>query len=72
MKNRTLIIALSFLAVLICLLLIMLLFYTVPPSLLIVLALTIGMITGICTAFLIIGLVRNIRNKRAEKGQIIS
>jgi hypothetical protein len=72
MKNRTLIIALSFLAVLICLLLIVLLFYTVPPSLLIVLALTIGMITGICTAFLILGLVRNIRNKRAEKGQILS
>jgi NhaP-type Na+/H+ or K+/H+ antiporter len=68
MKNRTLIIVLSFLAVLICLILIVLLFYTVPPSLLIVLALTIGMITGICTAFLILGLVRNIRNKRSEKG----
>jgi len=67
MKNKTLIIVVSFLAVIICLILTALLFYAVKPVSLIILSLTIGVITGICIAFLILSIIRNIRNKRSEK-----
>jgi len=67
MKDKVLIIGVSFLAVIICLILTVLLFYAVKPVSLIILSLTIGVITGICITFLILGIVKNIRNKRTEK-----
>lgn len=67
MKNKTLIIVVSFFAVIICLILIALLFYAVKPGSLIILSLTIGVITGICITFLILSLVNNIKNKLPEK-----
>jgi hypothetical protein len=67
MKNKALIIGVSFLAVIICLILTVLLFYAVKPVSLIILSLTIVVITGICIAFLILGIVNNIRNKGTEK-----
>jgi hypothetical protein len=67
MKDKALIIGVSFLAVIICLILTALLFYVVKPVSLIILSFTIGVITGICLIFLILGIVNNIRNKSAEK-----
>ena len=66
MKNKTLIIIVSLLAVLICLIMIVLLFYSVTPRFLIVLSLTIGVITGVFITILIQTLVKNIKNKRSE------
>jgi high-affinity Fe2+/Pb2+ permease len=71
LKNKTLIIIVSFLAVIICLILIALLFYAVKPASLIILSLTIGVITGICIAFMGLGIVKNIKNKRSEKEKSI-
>ena len=62
MKNKTLIILLSFLAVSICLIMIVLLFYSVAPRFLIILSFTIGTITGVCIATLIYNLVKKIKN----------
>jgi len=66
MKNKTLIIVVSLLAVLICLIMIELLFYSVTPRFLIVLSLTIGVITGVFITILIQTLVKNIKNKRLK------
>ncbi len=66
MKNKTLIIVVSLLAVLICLIMIELLFYAVTPRFLIVLSLTIGIITGVFITILIQTLVKNIKNKRVK------
>jgi high-affinity Fe2+/Pb2+ permease len=71
MKNKTLIIVASFLAVIICLILTALLFYAVNPVSLIILSLTIGVITGICIAFLILGIIKSFKNKRPEKEKTI-
>jgi hypothetical protein len=67
MKNKALIIGVSFLAVIICLILTALLFYAVKPVSLIILSFSIGVITGICIAFLVLGIINNIKNKRTEK-----
>lgn len=66
MKNKILIIVLSLLAVLICLIMIELLFYSVTPRFLIILSLTIGIITGVFITILIQTLVKNIKNKRLK------
>jgi len=64
MKNKVQIIVVALLAVLICLILVALLFYSVTPRFLIILSLTVGIITGIFMTVLIQTLVKNIRNKR--------
>lgn len=69
MKNKTLIIIVSFLTVLICLILTALLFYSVAPESLIILSFTIGVVTGVCILALIINLRDIIRAKRLEKNQ---
>lgn len=66
MKDKRIIIIASFLAVLICLIIITLLFFAVTPGFLVILAFTIGVITGVCMMALILYLVNNIRNKRSE------
>jgi Na+-driven multidrug efflux pump len=67
MKNKSLIILVSLLAVFICLILLVLLFCAVKPEFLVVLSFVIGMVTGICTAFLILGLRNTIRDRRAKR-----
>jgi hypothetical protein len=66
MKDKRIIIIASFLAVLICLILTGLLFFAITPGFLVILAFTIGVITGICIVALILYIVKNIRNKRSE------
>ena len=66
MKNKSLIIIVSFLAVIICLILATLLFYSVPPDFLVILSFTIGVVTGICILALIISLRNIIRSKRLK------
>jgi len=65
MKNKTLIIIVSFLAVLICLIMIVLLFYAVTPRFLVILSFTIGVITGVCISSLIKYLINIIKIKRS-------
>ncbi len=67
MKNKTLIIIVSFLAVLICLIVAALLFYPVAPDSLIILSFTIGVVTGVCTDALIRNLSYIIRTNRLNK-----
>jgi multisubunit Na+/H+ antiporter MnhE subunit len=67
MKNKTIIIVVSFLAVIICLILAALLFYPVAPDSLIILSFTIGVITGVCIAALIRNLTHIIKTKRLKK-----
>jgi capsular polysaccharide biosynthesis protein len=69
MKNKSLIIIVSFLAVIICLILTELLFYAVTPTFLIILSFTIGIITGVCIAALIRSLTNIIRTKRLKNQQ---
>jgi len=66
MKNKRLIIITSFLAVLICLIMIMLLFYAVSPKFLIILSLTIGIVTGVCITSLAYNLTNMIKIKKSE------
>ena len=54
----------AFIAVLICLILVVSLFFAVTPRFLITLSLTVGIVTGIFMTVLIQTLVKNIRNKR--------
>jgi NhaP-type Na+/H+ or K+/H+ antiporter len=63
MKDKRIIIVASFLAVLICLIITGLLFFAVTPGFLVILAFTIGVITGICIMALILYLLKNIRNR---------
>ena len=65
MKNKSVIVA-SFLAVLICIILSVLLFFVVTPGFLIVLSFIIGTITGICITGLVLYLVNVIRDRRPE------
>jgi uncharacterized membrane protein len=65
MKDKKLIIVTAFLAVLICLIITVLLFYSVSPRFLVILSFTIGVITGVCITALIFYLVNNLRNKRS-------
>jgi uncharacterized integral membrane protein len=67
MKNKTLIIIVSFLAVIICLIITALLFYSVTPSSLIILSFTIGIITGVCIAALIHNLTNIIKINKSKK-----
>jgi hypothetical protein len=66
MKNKSLIIITSVLAVIICLIITALLFYKVTPSSLIILAFTIGTVTGVCVAFLILNLANIIKTRRLK------
>ena len=66
MKNKRLIIITSFLAVLICLIMIMLLFFAVTPGFLIILSLTIGIVTGVCITSLAYNLTNMIKIKKSE------
>ncbi len=68
MKNKSLIIVVSLLAVLICLTITTLLFYSVPPDFLIILSFAIGVVTGVCILALIISLRNIIREKRLKNG----
>jgi uncharacterized membrane protein len=67
MKNKVLITVVSLLAVLICLVLALLLFYAVPPESLIILAFAVGVVTGICTLAMIINLRNLIREKKENR-----
>jgi multisubunit Na+/H+ antiporter MnhE subunit len=67
MKNKSLIIIVSILAVIICLIITALLFYPVAPDSLIILSFTIGVVTGICVAALIRNLTYIIKTKRSNK-----
>lgn len=66
MKNKNLIIIMSFLAVLICLIITVLLFYSVPATMLIILTLIIGFISGVCVTLLVHNLINMIRRKKAD------
>jgi NhaP-type Na+/H+ or K+/H+ antiporter len=66
MRNRSLIVIVSILAVIICLIISALLFYPVAPDSLIILSFAIGVVTGVCIAALIRSLTIIIRNKKAE------
>jgi Na+-driven multidrug efflux pump len=66
MKDKRIIIIASFLAVLICLIITGLLFIAITPAFLVILAFTIGVITGICALALILYLVNNIRNRKSD------
>jgi hypothetical protein len=71
MENKNLIIITSFLAVIICLIITVLLFYAVTPTFLIILSLTIGFITGVCVTLLVHNLINITKNKRLKKMNII-
>jgi uncharacterized membrane protein YagU involved in acid resistance len=64
MKNKRIIVIVSFIAVIICLIIMASLFYSVPPPFLVKLALAIGVITGICITLLIHNLLNVIKNNR--------
>jgi hypothetical protein len=64
MKNKRLIIILSTLAVIICLILSALLFYSISVSFLIIMSFTIGIVSGVCGTMLIMNLSNALRNKR--------
>jgi multisubunit Na+/H+ antiporter MnhE subunit len=66
MKNKGLIIVVSFLAVAICLILIWLLLSSATPTSLVILAFIIGIFSGACILALIINL-RNILKIRRQK-----
>jgi len=66
MKNKTLITVASFIAVLICLIITILLFYSVPPESLIIMSFVVGVVTGVCTLAMIINLRNLIREKRLK------
>jgi hypothetical protein len=65
MKDKR-IIFLAVLAVLICIILSLLLFYTVTPSFLVILSFTVGVITGICIASMIQYFKNLIRSGRQD------
>jgi hypothetical protein len=67
MKNKNLILIVSFLAVFICLIMTGLLFYSVKPSFLIVLSLTIGLVSGACITLLIHNLINTFRTRKSGK-----
>jgi hypothetical protein len=66
MKNKRLIILTSFLAVLICLIITVLLFYAVTPKFLVILAFIIGIVTGVCITTLINQLSNLFKNNRSD------
>jgi hypothetical protein len=66
MKNKRVIILTSFLAVLICLIITVLLFYAVTPKFLVILAFIIGIVTGVCITTLINQLIYLFKNDRSD------
>jgi multisubunit Na+/H+ antiporter MnhE subunit len=66
MKNKSLIVTVSLLAVIICLILAALLFYPVAPDSLVILSFTIGVVTGVCIDALIRNLTIIIRTRRLQ------
>lgn len=70
MKNKVLIISTAFLAVIICLILALLLFYNVPHSYIVTLAFVIGVITGVITTAIIFSLKNIIQNNRIKDGNL--
>jgi hypothetical protein len=69
MKDKKIIIVTAFLAVLICLIITMLLFIAVTPVFLVILAFTIGVITGVCITSLIHYLANTIKSRRLVNGK---
>jgi MFS family permease len=67
MKDKKMIILTSLLAVLICLIITVLLFYAVTPKFLVVLSFIIGVVTGICATVMIFLLIDKFRSKGPEK-----
>lgn len=67
MKNKSLIVIIAFLTVLICIIVSLLLFFAAKPSLLIMISFTIGLISGVCITLLIYNLINNIKIRRSEK-----
>jgi len=72
MKNKNLIIIVSFLAVLICLIITVLLFYSVAATLLLILTLVIGFISGVCVTLLIHNLINMVRSNKSHVKNTIS
>jgi RsiW-degrading membrane proteinase PrsW (M82 family) len=66
MKNKTLIIVVSFVAVIICLIFPILLLYSVQPKFLVILSFTVGIIAGALITLLIISLIGILKNKRSK------
>jgi hypothetical protein len=66
MRNKSVIIISSVLAVLICIIISTLLFFAVTPGFLIIVSFVIGTITGVCITGLILYVINNIRNRRSE------
>jgi hypothetical protein len=69
MKNKNLIIAASFLAVIICLIMSSLLFYAVTPTSLIIVSFTIGLISGVCITLSVYNLINIIKIRRSKNEQ---
>jgi len=69
MENKNLIIIASFLAVIICIIMSLLLFYTVTPTSLIIISFTIGLISGVCITLLIHNLINIFKVKRSKSKQ---
>jgi hypothetical protein len=66
MKNKSLIIIVALLAVFICLTISVMLIYSVRPSLLIILTLGIGVVTGILSTLIIQNVTNILKNGRSE------
>jgi hypothetical protein len=67
MKNKGIIVIASLLAVIVCLIITVLLFYPVEPNSLIIISFIIGVITGVCIAALIRNMTNIIKAKRPSK-----
>lgn len=66
MKDKRIIVLTALLAVLICLIITLLLFYAVTPKLLVILAFIVGIVTGVCITALIYHLANIIKTSRSE------
>ena len=64
MKDKKIIIVTAFLAVLICLIIALLFFFAVTPGFLVMLAFSIGIITGICIMALVLYLAKTISGRK--------
>jgi len=64
MKDKKIIIVTASLAVLICLIIALLFFFAVTPGFLVMLAFTIGVITGICILSLVLYLAKNLKDRK--------
>jgi uncharacterized membrane protein YbhN (UPF0104 family) len=64
MKDKKIIIVTASLAVLICLIIALLFFFAVTPGFLVMLAFTIGVITGICILSLVLYLAKTLKDRK--------